>query len=490
MKQLRLALFFSLVERYFSVLLAFGSSMALARLLTPQEIGDYSITLAAIGIAQVLRDFGVGSYLIQKAELDEDTVRSAFGMALLIGVSLFAVVFSVAPWVGDFYRSERLAVLMRVVALNFLILPFCTISLSLLRRDMRFRALMGVNLTAAVCATAITVGGAWADWGPVCMAIGSVANNVITGFGAWWARGRKRFMRPALTAWRPIARFGAQSVSAGIVTSVAMDINDLVVGRVLGTAPVAISSRAQGLMNLFHRDFMAAIRGAMFPAFAQTHREGGDVDARHTAAVIRITVLAWPFYGFLALHAHDVLRLLFGPQWDAAAPLVPVFCLAGAVVCTANLVLSLLTAIGRNDVATMAELVFQPLRALLIVAAALHFQSLLACAWAYCLSFCLQPAWLYHLKHRCLKTDMKALGSGLVRSAAVALLTLLGPWLLSLAMADQAGIVRLGVNAAVTITAWIVTLHLLRHPLAADLDLPGRWQALDLGRRLANKSHL
>lgn len=478
MKPLRLALLFSLIERYLSILLAFGSSLLLARLLTPEEIGVYSVTLAVIGVAQVLRDFGVGSFLIQKPSLDQATIRSAFGIALLIGGALFVVLFSAAPWVARFYSSELLANLMRAVSLNFLILPFCTVSLSLLRREMQFRALMWINLSAALCSTAVTVGGAWAGWGPMCMAVGSIVGNFVTAFGAWWARGRARALWPSLSGWRPIARFGAQSVSAGIVTSVAMDINDLVVGRVLGMAPVAVSSRAQGLMNLFHRDFMAAIRGVIYPALAQAHRDGDDVDARHTAAVIRVTALAWPFYGFVALHAENVLRLLFGPQWDAAAPLVPIFCLAGAVVSTSSMALNLMTAVGRNDLAARAELLFQPVRAALIVGAALHFRTLEACAWAYCLSFCAQPIWLYYLKQRCLPTDARAMRSGLLRSAGVAVLTLAGPALLVWAGAAAHGHRSLAWGAAAAMASWAAALHVLRHPLASDLDLVGRWKSM------------
>lgn len=483
MKPLRRAVLLSLTERYLSMLLAFGSSMVLARLLKPEEIGVYSVALAVIGIAHVLRDFGVGSYLVQEAELDQDAIRSAFGVALLVGGALFTVLFVVAPWVGRFYGNAELADLMRVVALNFLVLPFCTVSLSLLRRDMRFRALLWVNLAAATFSTVTTVAGAWAGWGPMCMAIGSVVGNVVTAFGSWWAQGRKRGMLPSLKAWRPVARFGAQSVSAGVVTSVAMDINDLVVGRVLGMAPVAISSRAQGLMNLFHRDFMAAIRGVMFPAFAQAHRNAEDVDARHTAAVTRITALAWPFYGFVALYAPEVMQLLYGPQWDAAAALVPIFCLAGAVVCTSALTLSLLTAVGRNDLAARAELLFQPLRALLIVGAALYFKTLEACAWAYCLSFFLQPMWLYYLKGQCLATDLGPLRSGLARSAAVSALALITPLLLQAMQAGRPGLPGLALGAATTTAVWLAALHILRHPLAADLDLAGRWHSFFDTRR-------
>ena len=66
MTSVRRALALSLVERYLTLAIALGSNMVLARLLTPDQIGVYSVSLAVIGLAQALRDFGVGSYLIQE----------------------------------------------------------------------------------------------------------------------------------------------------------------------------------------------------------------------------------------------------------------------------------------------------------------------------------------------------------------------------------------------------------------------------------------
>ena len=61
MSTVRQALAFSFLERYLTLAIALGSSMVIARLLTPAEIGVFSVTMAFVGIAQVLRDFGVAS---------------------------------------------------------------------------------------------------------------------------------------------------------------------------------------------------------------------------------------------------------------------------------------------------------------------------------------------------------------------------------------------------------------------------------------------
>ena len=488
MTSVRRALALSFIERYFSIMVALGSNMLLARLLTPEQIGMYSVSLAVIGLAHVLREFGVGNFLIQQKDLNDNHVRTAFGLALVLGGTLALVIFAIAPWTARFYDAPEMAGLMRIVALNFLVLPFCSISLSLLRREMKFKALLYVSLGAMALGTAVTLTLAWQGLGPTSLAVGSVVGNVATGFGAWWARGRPALLRPGWSEWRVVLNFGGQSAATGIVTSVAMDINDLVVGKVLGFAPVAILSRAQGLMNLFHRDVMGAIRNVAYPAYARTHREHGDVESAHVASVVMVTACAWPFYGFLALFPLQILRLMFGPQWDAAAVLVPVFCLAGAVAAVSGLAMSALMAVGRVDLVTKTELIFQPLRVAIAVGAVMIFESVLACALAYLAAFVLYPLFAYSMKQRALPTAFMPFFRGLAHSAAVTALALLPAvvWQLLRPLGDtERGFgVELAGLALVTALAWVLALRMLHHPLAMDPVFKGLMARVPVLRRV------
>lgn len=472
MISVRRALALSFLERYLLIMLALASNMILARLLTPDEIGIYSVTLALVGIAHVLRDFGVGNFLIQERELNDDHVRTAFGLSLLVGLGLFAGLFGAAPLIADFYNEPRMTGIVRVVAVNFLVLPFCTISLALLRREMQFQRLLYVTLSATVIGFVVTIVLALQGHGAVSMALGAVVMNAATGAGAWLARGSHRALLPNLREWRKVLHFGGQNVAASLVTTVSMDINDLVVGKLLGFAPVAIISRAQGLMNLFHRELMTAVRNVAYPAFAKGFRDGAPLDQQHSASVTAVTACAWPFYGFVALFPLEIMRLMFGPQWDAAASLVPLFCLAGAVAALANLVLSLIMAVGRVDLVTQAELLFQPLRAVMIVVAAMVWQSLLACALAYVIAMAIQVPVAYAFKQRCLPTGWATLGRGLARSLAVTAACLAVPavvsWQMGLQRAQPLPIGWFVLIAALTCLGWVVALFVMRHPLAQE----------------------
>jgi lipopolysaccharide exporter len=472
MTTVRRALALSLASRWVLIALALGSNILIARLLTPEQIGLYSVSVAVVGLAQVVRDFGIGSFLIQQKELHVGHVRTAFGVSLVIGGVLFAAVLLAAPLAASYYSDSRLVTTLRISALNFLVLPFCTISLSLLRREMQFERVAAVSIASGLIGTAVTVALAASGYGPNGLAVGSVVSNVATGTGAWLARRGAAPVWPSFSEWRAVLGFGGQSALSNVVTSIAVDINDLALGKILGFTQVAMFSRAQGLMNMFHRDLMGTIRGVAYPAYARSHREGVDLEPQWSASVGSLTALAWPFYGFASLFAIEMMRLLFGAQWDQAARLVPMFCLAGAAAATSSLIFPALMASGRIDLVTKAELTYQPIRAAFIVSVAVLHQSLFACAVAFAIILCAHTPYAFWIKSKSLPTDWRALRVRLLASLRVTILTLFAPaalaWHHGFGRTEPMPLWQFLVTCVASLGFWMVAVRLSRHPLADD----------------------
>lgn len=472
MISIRRALALSFIERYVLIAIALLGSMLVARLLTPEEIGVYSVSLALIGVAQVVRDFGLGNFLIQEKDLTEAHIRTVFGFAILIGWILFVLVFLAAPTIADFYADERLLQTLRISSLNFLILPFCSISLSLLRREMAFNRLIKVNLIAASSGLVTTVSLSYAGFGPNSLAIGGVAVNVVTGIGAWLARTDRKFLLPGISEWRKVLNFGGQSSLAAIVTTVAMDINDLALGKILGFASVAIISRGQGLMNLFHRDVMAAIRNVIYPNFAKIYREGSDLEEHYLKVVANVTVIAWPFYMYVSFFSLEIIRLLFGTQWDQAAGLVPWFCVAGAAAATCNLILPLLIARGRIDLATQVDLTVQPIRAAILVIGVMIFPKVEVFAYLFTAVFVFSVPYYYHVKSKSQANDLKNLIALLLKSLAITFICSM-PAILALLNTKNSlvSMIDISLSAVFSVVIWLLAIFILKHPLANDLHL-------------------
>ena len=475
MTSVRRALALSLIERYLLLVLALASNMTLARLLTPDQIGVYSVSMAVLGLAQVLRDFGIGSYLVQARELDEELTGTAFSLSMGLGALLFLITVGASPFVADFYQHDaRVGSTLRICALNFLLLPLTTVALALLRRALQFKRLLYVMISAALTGAAVSIGLALLGAGVDALAWGAVAGNAATVVGLWLIRPPLGFPRPRLGAWRSLLGFGGQVSVTGLVTSVAMDMNDLVVGKVLGFQPVAILSRAQGLMNIFNRDLMGAIRNVALPAFAQAHRDGLALQQPYARSVAMVTVFAWPFHALVSLYALEVLHLLYGAQWHAAAPLVPLFCLAGAVTAANALTPNLLTAIGRIDLVTRVELSLQTVRMLMIAGAAVAFKSIAACALAFLAWAVMSLPVFAAARRRGIGDDQGAMRAALLRSLAVAAACALPP-------ACQLSIVGWQHTEPLSPLAWL--------PVAGLGGLCGLVVAQWVGHPLAQETH-
>jgi len=484
MSVVRKAIVFSFLESYFGLALNIMSFTLLARLLTPQQIGLYSVALAIISVMQVIRDFGLVNFLIQKKELTKDYISTAWGLSLLLGTTLFVVVELGAPLLGRFYSNETITTIARIVAFNFLLLPVNSVCLALLKRDMKFQMVMRINMLAAAIGTLCTLLLAWLGWGALSLAIGSTANNATVAISVLLIGSATHLGKPSFSRMREVLTFGGPLTAANIITSISMDINDLAVGKILGFNAVAMISRGQGLMNLFHRDFMGAVRNVAYPAFAQANRDGHRMEEKYITAVTMVTALAWPFYGFMSLFPLDVIRIMFGTQWDAAAALVPYFCIAGAFSASINLILTLVMALGQANLVARAEFVFQPIRAIALTAAIFYFRELELFAAVFLAVSALSVPYFYYIKQKSLPSNLPLLGKKLVGNLLLTAVTLV-PCALIQHFFKQ-GAAPLGIPTFVfcvvlTATAWLGCMTIMRHPLYLEIN-----QILERRRNAAN----
>jgi O-antigen/teichoic acid export membrane protein len=76
----RRSLALSFAQRYVATVITFIATLILARLLSPAQIGIFSLCAAFVAIASVVRDFGVSEYLIQERNLDTQKIRGYGGI--------------------------------------------------------------------------------------------------------------------------------------------------------------------------------------------------------------------------------------------------------------------------------------------------------------------------------------------------------------------------------------------------------------------------
>ena len=370
MTSVRMSLLISLAEKYSVTVINIGSTLIIARLLSPEEIGVYSVGMAFVAVAHTLRDFGIGNYLIQEKELTQDRIRTAAGITLLLAWSLALILALGSGWIADFYNKPETRSVMLILSLSFVIIPFSSPTLALLRRNMSFKALYQIRIISAIVHSTVAVVLAWQGYSFASLAWASLAGVSTTAVIAAFHRPGQRIIWPSFVEWRRVASFGSKSSIEALITEVGQNAVDIIAGRMLGFTAVGIFSRAKGLVSMFEREFTNAVIQVAFPAFASGHRAGLDLKDPYLKAIGTLTVFAWPFYAFLALMAYPIIRIMFGDQWDAAVPLVQFLAVGGMITALWSLAGQVLLGMGKIDQLLKARVITLTVRVVCIIWAA------------------------------------------------------------------------------------------------------------------------
>jgi PST family polysaccharide transporter len=126
-------------------------------------------------------------------------------------------------------------------------------------------------------------------------------------------------LRPVLDgpAFRDLAYFGGGFTIARIANYAAGNADDLVVGRVLGAAPLGYYGRAYALMSAPAYAFGTVLDQVLFPAMAKVQDDLKRLSAAFRRGVALIALLVLPASAAIIFLAPEVIRIALGPKWHA-----------------------------------------------------------------------------------------------------------------------------------------------------------------------------
>lgn len=339
----RKSLAYSFLDRYASLLIGIVSTMVLARLLTPAELGVFSVAMAMLAMAATVRDMGAGNYLLQEKELTTDRIRAVWALQLGLGGALALLVAALSSPAARFYDEPAMRWVMLLLALNYLINPLGSLTYAWLMREMRYDAVAIMRFSSTLAGAAVSITLAWQGHGAISLAWGSLCTTAVNAGVSVFYRPRHFPWMPGVQELRRVLAFGTRLTASSIMTTLSKASPDFLLGKLQGMASAGLYSRANGLVELFGRLVTDAIFPVALSMFSKQARSGNGFSDEFLRALSYITVLSWSFCLALALLAQPTIALLYGPQWGGAVELTRWLAAAAAMLapvslCTAALV--------------------------------------------------------------------------------------------------------------------------------------------------------
>ena len=468
MANIRRSLFINFFTSTGGTVVQFAVTLFLARVLSPSDIGIYSMTIVFINIAHIFQDFGVGSYLQREKDLTPEKLRAATGVMFTTSWLIAAAIYVGSDWFGQWFNEPKMAPVMKVLAICFAFIPFGSITNSLLTRDFAAgkQAWVTALSTATSAVTCIIL--ALMGFGALSMAWANLANIITCAIALIPLRPKYLPWMPSFRHWRDVVHFGMNSLLTNCLNSINNSVPDILLGKMGNATLVGFFSRANSTVTIFFHIAGSTANYGSVSYIAQAHHRGESVGALLNKATSLLTGIAWTALGLTYVFATDIITVLYGEKWLPSVPAIDGLLVACAIGTVFNYYPAAMTAIGRPFLASF------PIAVTLVSRVAFAFilfdGSIRSFSWVICgATLVALPVLLIQQRiyfgHR-----FTAMLAALWSSAVVAVICMAGAFLLKFVfLASLTPMFVLLASAVPLACLWYVSLRITGHPLTAEI---------------------
>jgi O-antigen/teichoic acid export membrane protein len=344
----------------FGMALQIGTTVILARLLSPTDYGLQAMVLTLTALFSLFKDAGLSVATVQRDTLTQEHISTLFWINVGLGTFLTIVVAALGPFLAAFYKDPRLLWLTVASASIFLFNSLSVQHKALLDRSMRFTTGVKIDMLSVVVGSAIAIGMAalgFGYWSLICQNISlPIVGTIATWIAMPWFPGRPRWTAEL----RSMVRFGGTVTLNGFVVYIAYNTEKILLGRFWGPAALGLYGRAYQLATLPVQQLTGSVGGVVFPVLSRLQ---GDPDRlrrfylKAHSIVVSITV---PVVLGCLIFSNEIVRTMLGQKWMAAAPILRLLAPAAMVFALMNPLSSLLRATGRVQRSLRIALVLAP----------------------------------------------------------------------------------------------------------------------------------
>lgn len=336
-------------------------SIVLARLLLPSDYGLVGLAIVYMGFITIFSSLGMGPALIQRKNIDDDYISTAFWATATVSLLLFAASIVGAPYIAGFFREPRLIDIIRVAAIALLLTPLNSVLASLLTRHMQFRSLAIVEVTSAVLSQGAALIGAVSGLGVWALVVAQLIAPLarlplLFRFNRWLPSFR---FDPGRFA--DLVSFSSPIVGFNIINYFSRNSDKIIIGKLLGPAQLGFYDISYQLMLKPLHHVSNTISTPLFPALSSIQDDKSEVGHLYRRVVTYIALITFPMMLGLAAVADDFVHAVLGAKWAPAIPVLQILCLVGAMQSVGTTVGDIYLSQGRSDLMIKWTLVATPI---------------------------------------------------------------------------------------------------------------------------------
>lgn len=349
-KKIILGVKWASIQYALNTVFRFGVKLVLAKLLVPEEFGLVGMSVIFIALATVISEMGIGAALIQKKE-DSDAkalYSTAYWTGLIWGGGLYLLMsFLVAPLAAYFFKEPILKTLIPALSLIILLKPLVMIHTIILSRDLNFKKIAKISNLTSLLAGILAILSAYFGFGVWSLVINSVFATILS--LPFYFKAIKWI--PSLEwkqeHFKEFFGFGAYSTITGVFGTLTYNIDNLMIGKLLGASLLGSYSLSFSLTEQMRQMVSNVLNKVMYPVYGKNQNNKVKLKRYYIKTLNINSLLIYPLMSFFLIYADTIILGFFGDEWKEAIMPLRILSLAMMVHLLVNSFTSLIRGLGK-----------------------------------------------------------------------------------------------------------------------------------------------
>lgn len=348
--------------------ISFVGTVILARILSPKDFGLLGMAVLITGVVRIFGNLGLGAALVQKKNIDNEYLSTAFWSSLLVSSGLVIVSIIIAPLAALFFNEPVIKWIVLCLSANFIISSFASIHQTLLYKDLRIKKIAYIEIVSRLVRVIIILFCAFSGMGFWSIVIGMIVDcllkTVLFVFTVQWMPTFK-FDK---IKFKELFHFGKNIYGQGFLNYFNQNMDFIIIGRLLGAQLLGFYQFSYNVPYLVKSYVQDGIVPVAFSVFCKAQDDNMRLTRGFLNAVKYIAMLTFPVMFGLAFCADDFITVIYGVRWLSAAGPLKLLCFSAAFASVHCVVIALLNAKGRPDIGFKWNLFRLPITVITIIA--------------------------------------------------------------------------------------------------------------------------
>ena len=315
--------------RMASRLLGLGSTIILARILTPEDFGLVALATMLLGALEMLGEFGFDLALIKDQKAQRHHYDTVWTLTIVRNIVIAALLCILALPVANFFEEPRLDNIIYYLAVGILIEGFANVGIVDFRKKLdfnkEFRFRFTINLLRVLITVVIAViyPNYWA------LVAGIVVGRIFYTILSY----KLHDYRPGfcLRGWQEVMSFSGWLLVISVCQYFQKQGYQFFIAKYTNSSTLGIYNVAYEISNLASSELIAPIKRASIPVFSKINDNIVLLRKTFLDVSASILLLSLPVAVGIGLTSELIIPVLLGEGWEEAIPLMKILAIFGLI---------------------------------------------------------------------------------------------------------------------------------------------------------------